>query len=62
MGLSLGAARKLNFWSERLRKSASGEPSTKDGIETVRLGASLFRTRLSIDTMSSFASTCEKTG
>ena len=54
MGLCLGAARKLSFWSERLRKNASAEPNTKDGIETVRLCASLLQAHLSIDTMSSF--------
>jgi hypothetical protein len=54
MSLSLGAACKLSFWSERLRKNASAEPSTKDGIETFRLGASLLRAHLSIDTVSSF--------
>jgi hypothetical protein len=36
MGLCFGAARQLNCWSERLRKKASGEPSTKHAIETVR--------------------------
>ncbi len=36
MGLSLGAARKLDRWSERLKKKATGEPSTKQAIETVR--------------------------
>jgi hypothetical protein len=54
VGLCLGAACKLSFWSERLRKNASAEPSTKDGIATVRLCASLLRARLSIDTVSSF--------
>jgi hypothetical protein len=53
MGLCLGAARKPSCWSERLRQNASAEPSTKDGIESVRLCASLLRTRLSIDTVSS---------
>jgi len=32
---------------------ASAEPNTKDGIEAVRLGASLLQARLSIDTVSS---------
>jgi hypothetical protein len=54
MGLCLGAACELSFWSERLRKNASDDPSTKDGIETVRLCASLLRSHLSIDTVSSF--------
>jgi len=54
MDLCLGAARKLSFWSERLGKNASAEPSTKDGIEAVRLRASLLQARLSIDAMSSF--------
>ncbi len=62
MGLCLGAALrlrsehacKLSFWRERLRKHASDDPSTKDGIETIRLCASLFRSHLSIDTVSSF--------
>jgi len=61
MGLWLGAACKLSFWGERLRKDASDDPSTKDGIETVRLFrlrsgqvcASLLRSHLSIDTLSS---------
>jgi hypothetical protein len=34
-------------------KKASEDPSTKDGIETIRLRASLFRSHLSIDTVSS---------
>jgi hypothetical protein len=54
MGLCLGAARKPSCWSERLRKNAITEPSTEDGIETVHLGASLFRTPLSIDTVALF--------
>ena len=62
MGLRLGAACKLSFWSEHMRKNVSDDPSTKDGIETVRLlrlrsgqvCASLLRSRLSIDTVSSF--------
>jgi hypothetical protein len=54
MGPCVGAARKLSFWSERLRKNASAEPSTKHGIEPVRFRASLFRAHLSIDTVSSF--------
>jgi hypothetical protein len=52
MGLCLGAACKLSFWSERLRKKASAEPSTKRGIEPVRLCAALFQAHLSIDTVS----------
>ncbi len=35
-------------------KKASAEPSTQNGIEAVRLGALLFRSRLSLDTVSSF--------
>jgi hypothetical protein len=54
MGLCLGAACKLSFWNERLRKHASDDPSTNHGIETVRLCASLFRSHLSIDSVSSF--------
>ena len=54
MGLYLGAARKLSCWSERLVKTASAEPRNKDSIEIFRLGASLLRTPLSIDTVSSF--------
>jgi hypothetical protein len=54
MSLRLGAARKLSWWSERLKQSVCGDPSTKDGIETVRPCASLLRARLSIDTVSSF--------
>jgi hypothetical protein len=53
MGLCLGAACKPSFWSERLRENASAEPGTKDGIETVRLCASLLQARLSIDIVSS---------
>jgi hypothetical protein len=53
MGLSFGLARNLTFWSERPETKVSTEPSTKDGIEAVRLCASLFRSRLSIDTVSS---------
>jgi len=52
--LCSGQACKLSFWGERLRKNASDKPSTKDGIETVRLCASLLRSHLSIDTVSSF--------
>jgi hypothetical protein len=37
MDLCLGAAGKHKLWSERLEKSASGESSTKDFIEAVRL-------------------------
>jgi hypothetical protein len=62
MGPCLGAARKPSWWSERLRKNASAEPSTQDAIETVRLGASLLRSRLSIDRVSSFSSNREKNG
>jgi hypothetical protein len=36
MGRCLGAARKLNGWSERLRKKAAGDPSTKHAVETWR--------------------------
>ena len=39
MSLCLGAACKLSYWSECLGKNASAEPSTKDGIEAVRLCA-----------------------
>ena len=35
-------------------KKTSDDPSTKDGIETVRLCASLLRSHLSIDAVSSF--------
>jgi hypothetical protein len=35
-------------------KNTSDEPSTKNGIETVRLCASLLRSHLSIDTASLF--------
>jgi hypothetical protein len=51
MGLCLGAAGNLSFWSGRLRKTASAEPSTKHGIEPVRLRASRFQPHLSIDTV-----------
>ncbi len=51
MSLCLGAPCKLTFWSERLRKGER-EPSTKHGIEPVRLGASLFQSHLPIDTVS----------
>jgi hypothetical protein len=54
MGLCLEADRKLSCWSERPRKKASAEASTKDGIETLRQCASLPRARLSIDTVSWF--------
>ena len=37
MGLCLGVAGKLSLWSERLGKKVSAEPSTKEGIEAVRL-------------------------
>ena len=39
MSLRLGAACKLSYCSECLGKNASAEPSTKDGIEAVRLCA-----------------------
>ena len=39
MTLCLGAACKLSYWSECLGKNVSAEPSTKDGIEAVRLCA-----------------------
>ena len=39
MSLRLGAACKLSYWSECLGKNTSAEPSTKDGIEAVRLRA-----------------------
>src|SRR5947199_9313138 len=39
MTLCLGAACKLSYWSECLGKNVSTEPSTKDGIEAVRLCA-----------------------
>src|SRR5437899_7903809 len=38
MSLCLGAACKLSYWSE-CWKNTSAEPSTKDGIEAVRLCA-----------------------
>jgi hypothetical protein len=53
MDLCLKAARKLDGYSERLIKNANAEPSTKDGIETLRLCASL-RSPLSIDTATYF--------
>jgi hypothetical protein len=59
MSLYLGAACKLNFWSDRLRKKASTEPSAKDGIEAVRLCASLLRAHLPIDTVRRFSSNRE---
>jgi hypothetical protein len=52
MSVCLGAACKLRFLSDRLRKNASAEPSTKDGIEIVSFCSSLLRARLSIDTVS----------
>jgi hypothetical protein len=54
MGLCLGPARKPKFLKRTRETKASAEPSTKDGIEAVRLCASLFQSRLSIDTVSSF--------
>ena len=54
MGLYLEAACKLSFWSERLRKDASAEPSTKECIEAARICASLLQAHLSIDTVPSF--------
>jgi hypothetical protein len=62
MDLCLEAARKLDCCSERLVKNANAEPSIKDGMETLRLCASLLRSPLSIDTVSYFSSNCEKTG
>jgi hypothetical protein len=64
MGLCLGAALRLRsgqalqteFLERTPEKKASAEPSTKDGIETVRLCASLFHARPSIDTVSRFFS------
>jgi hypothetical protein len=54
MDLCLEAARKLDCCSERLVKNANAEPSIKDGMETLRLCASLLRSPLSIDTVSYF--------
>jgi hypothetical protein len=48
MGLYLGAACKLSFWSKRLRKDANAEPSTKEYIEAARLCASLLQAHRSI--------------
>ena len=45
---------QAEFLERTPEKNASDDPSTKDGIETVRLCASLFRSHLSIDTVSSF--------
>jgi hypothetical protein len=42
------------FLERTPEKKASAEPSTKDGIEPVRLPASLFQAHLSIDTVSLF--------
>src|SRR5437867_8379884 len=39
MSLRLEAACKLSYWSECLRKNASAEPSTKEGIEAARFCA-----------------------
>jgi len=55
IGLCHGAACKLSLWSARLRENASAVPSTQDGIDAVRLHASLLQAHLSIDTvLSSF--------
>ena len=54
MGLCLGATFELSLWSERPGKNVSAEPSTKDGIETVCLCASLLQAHPSIDAVSSF--------
>jgi hypothetical protein len=62
MGLYLGAACKLSFWSERLRKDASAEPSTKECIEAARLCAALLQAHLSIDTVPSVSSNREQCG
>jgi hypothetical protein len=39
MGLCLGTAHKPHLWSDHLEKMRNANPSTKDGIEPVRLGA-----------------------
>jgi hypothetical protein len=51
---ALRAGLQTAFLERTPEKKASDDPSTKDGIETVRLRASLFRSHLSIDTVSSF--------
>ena len=53
MGLCLGCGLQTEFLERTPEKKAIDDPSTKDGIETVRLYASLFRSHLSIDTVSS---------
>ena len=45
---------QTEFLGRTYEKKASAEPSTKEGIEAVRLCASLLQARLSIDTVSSF--------
>jgi hypothetical protein len=44
---------QTEFVERTCEKKASAEPSTKEGIEAVRLCASLLQARLSIDTVSS---------
>jgi hypothetical protein len=52
MGLYLGAACKLSSWNEPPEKNASAELNTQHGIEAVRLCASRFQARPSIDPVS----------
>lgn len=50
MGLCLGAACKLSFAVHQLENNANAESNTQEGIEPVRLCASLFQAPLSSDT------------
>jgi hypothetical protein len=54
MGLCLGITCKLSLSSQRLPKNVNAEPSTRDDIEAVRLGALPLQARPLIDTASSF--------
>jgi hypothetical protein len=52
MGLVSRSGLQTEFLERTPEKKASAEPSTKQDIELVRLRASFFQTRLSIDTVS----------
>ena len=49
MGLCLGVAGKLSFWSARPRENASTEANATDGRETLRVRALLLQARPLID-------------
>lgn len=53
MGLCVGAARKTELLERTPAEKCERRSENQKRIETVRLGASILRSRLSIDTVSS---------